>query len=75
LGANARDENIALMVIFVTLLSLAALGAISSFLGGAKLHKGILRVTFWGATAMSAKFILGRGFPTKYPKELKIFPR
>jgi len=57
-------ENIGTMVVLVTLLSLAALGAISSFLGGAKLYKGVLRVTFWGAIAMAATFALGSGFST-----------
>lgn len=58
----ASYENIAAMVVLVTLIALGALGAISSFLGGAKLHKGILRVTFWGAIAMIATFLLGSGF-------------
>jgi VIT1/CCC1 family predicted Fe2+/Mn2+ transporter len=60
----ARHENIALMVMLVTVLILGMLGAISRFLGGAKLYKGILRVTFWGAVAMTATFILGSGLNT-----------
>lgn len=58
----ASHKNMIVLVVLCTLVSLAALGALSSFLGGAKLYKGITRVTFWGALAMAATFLLGSGF-------------
>jgi VIT1/CCC1 family predicted Fe2+/Mn2+ transporter len=39
--------------IFVTLLALIGLGALGARLGGAPVPRAVLRVLFWGATAMA----------------------
>ncbi|UTV80065.1 VIT family protein [Acidithiobacillus sp. YTS05] len=44
---------IAPMVLAVCLLSLATLGSLGAWLGGANILKGTLRVFFWGAMAMA----------------------
>ena len=41
---------------------LAALGAIAAHIGGASIAKGAMRVTFWGAIAMSLTAAVGRLF-------------
>jgi len=48
----APQSHVATSVAAATMLSLAALGMISSRLGGASMLRGALRVTFWGALAM-----------------------
>lgn len=50
------------IVFGVTVLLLAALGAVASWIGGSKLHVGAIRVTFWGILAMAATAIVGRLF-------------
>lgn len=46
-------------VSILTLFFLALLGAIGAKTGGAKVSKGILRVTFWGAAAMAFTAFVG----------------
>ena len=41
---------------------LAALGAIAAHIGGASIAKGAMRVTFWGAIAMTLTAAVGRLF-------------
>lgn len=45
-----------------SLLMLAILGAVSASLSGAKLHIGVLRITFWGAIAMLVTALTGALF-------------
>jgi VIT1/CCC1 family predicted Fe2+/Mn2+ transporter len=47
-----------------TLVLLAALGALAAKLGAAPIGRAAARVTFWGATAMSATALVGRLFGT-----------
>lgn len=42
-----------------TILFLAILGALSAYTGGARILKGIARVTFWGVAAMAATALVG----------------
>lgn len=48
----------------VSLSSLALLGAVSAYTGGAPITKAVLRVTFWGALAMAATALVGHLFAT-----------
>lgn len=45
-----------------SLALLAALGALAAQLGGARLWRGMVRVTFWGAVAMASTALVGRLF-------------
>ena len=47
-----------------SLLFLAILGVVGAKAGGAPVGKGVLRVTFWGAVAMSATAAIGSLFGT-----------
>ena len=47
-----------------TLLALTGLGALAAFAGGASIIKGAIRVTFWGALAMSLTALVGKFFGT-----------
>jgi VIT1/CCC1 family predicted Fe2+/Mn2+ transporter len=53
------ERNLAFVVALFSLVFLAALGALSSYLSGSKLIKGIGRVTFWGALAMGVTAFVG----------------
>lgn len=46
------------------LLFLAILGAVGAKAGGAPMHRAVMRVTFWGATAMAATAAIGALFGT-----------
>jgi vacuolar iron transporter family protein len=46
----------------VSLLSLALLGALAAYAGGARVAIGALRVTFWGALAMALTAAVGAWF-------------
>ena len=46
----------------LSLAFLAVLGAIAARVGGANVGKGALRVTFWGAIAMTVTGVIGRAF-------------
>jgi VIT1/CCC1 family predicted Fe2+/Mn2+ transporter len=50
------------VVVGSSLLLLAVLGGLAARLGGARLWRGILRVTFWGAIAMGCTALVGRLF-------------
>jgi vacuolar iron transporter family protein len=50
------------VVVASSLLLLAVLGGLAARLGGARLWRGILRVTFWGAIAMGCTALVGRLF-------------
>ncbi|MFV1921638.1 MAG: VIT family protein [Methylotenera sp.] len=55
------DQAIAVVGI-ASLASLAILGGIAAKVGGANVFIGIIRVTFWGALAMSATALIGNLF-------------
>lgn len=55
-------ENVILWVSIMSLVFLAALGAIAAKAGGAPLLAGAWRVTFWGALAMIITALVGRLF-------------
>ena len=50
------------VVAALSLVFLAALGALAARVGGAGVAKGALRVTFWGAIAMAITAAIGRIF-------------
>jgi VIT1/CCC1 family predicted Fe2+/Mn2+ transporter len=50
------------MVALLSLVFLAALGAVSTKAGGNPVLKATLRVTFWGAIAMLATALAGLDF-------------
>ncbi len=54
-GASVR----VLACVVVTVLSLAALGALGARLGGAPQLRAVVRVVFWGAVAMAATSAIG----------------
>jgi vacuolar iron transporter family protein len=63
--ALAAASTMAAMNVVVasgSLVTLAVLGALAARAGGAPLHTGALRVTFWGAAAMAVTSILGNLF-------------
>ena len=60
--APASDLPVA--VSFVSLICLAALGAIAGRAGGASAVTGAMRVAFWGALAMAMTAAVGRLFGT-----------
>jgi VIT1/CCC1 family predicted Fe2+/Mn2+ transporter len=45
-----------------SLVFLAGLGALSAGAGGARIVRGVVRVTFWGAFAMALTALVGRLF-------------
>ncbi len=57
-------QQVAWMVIALSLIILVALGAAAAYLGGASMMKGAVRVTFWGAAAMATTYGIGRLFGT-----------
>ncbi|NDK39410.1 VIT family protein [Pseudoxanthomonas gei] len=50
------------VIIVTTLVSLLLSGALAGHVGGASPLRGALRVTFWGALAMAASYLIGRLF-------------
>lgn len=58
----APENFIILAVASFSILSLACLGALAAYLGGANIVIGSLRVTFWGALAMLVTAITGKLF-------------
>lgn len=54
-----RNTNLSVTVALFALIFLALLGALSSYLSGSPMYKGVLRVTFWGAVAMCATALIG----------------
>lgn len=57
-----RGSSLSIAISVVTLVLLAALGALAGRLGGASMGKGAVRVLFWGAMAMAATGVIGRLF-------------
>lgn len=55
----APQSHVTAAVAGATLFSLAMLGAVSSRLGGAPAWRGSLRITFWGALAMTLTGAIG----------------
>ena len=60
----APANRLSLVVSIVSLMCLAALGAIAARAGGAPATKGAARVAFWGALAMALTAAVGRLFGT-----------
>ncbi|WP_133011545.1 VIT1/CCC1 transporter family protein [Marinomonas flavescens] len=55
-------NNLSFVISVLSLFFLAILGAISTYLSGAKMVIGIARVSFWGALAMSVTALVGFAF-------------
>lgn len=55
---------LAVSVAFGSLLSLAGLGGVAAWAGGASIGKGVMRVAFWGAAAMGMTAAVGALFGT-----------
>lgn len=62
-----QGPRLTTLLIGVTLLMLAALGALAARLGGAPAPRGAVRVLFWGAVAMGASALIGQLFGTAPP--------
>lgn len=60
----ARPSQLVLVVPVVSILCLAALGAIAAHAGGARASVGAIRVALWGALAMGVTAGVGRLFGT-----------
>jgi len=60
----APAGQVSVVVAVVSLCSLAGLGAVAAFAGGAPLGRGTLRVTLWGALAMALTAGVGSLFGT-----------
>lgn len=56
----APSSSLAIVTWIATILSLAALGAIASFAGGAPIVKGATRVVVWGVLAMGLTSLIGK---------------
>lgn len=54
--------QITLIVAVTTLVALSVLGGLGASAGGARIVKGAIRVTFWGALAMAATAAVGMIF-------------
>lgn len=52
------------IIVAVSLVLLATLGALAASLGGAPVIRGAVRVAFWGAVAMGCTALVGRLFGT-----------
>ncbi|MDF1691525.1 MAG: VIT family protein [Zhongshania sp.] len=57
-----KSPDVSLLVAILSLFFLAALGAVSAYLSGAKIYTGVVRVTLWGALAMAATALVGIAF-------------
>lgn len=60
LAAPTGGESMAIFI--AALASLAVLGSIAAYLGGASMVRGAARVMFWGATAMIVTYAIGKLF-------------
>ena len=61
-AALAPDRWIVLLVSGVAIVALAVLGALGARAGGAPIRTAVLRVTFWGATALAVTAGIGKLF-------------
>lgn len=62
--AIVPQQQLILLVVAVSLLCLAVLGALGARAGGASSIRSVTRVTFWGAAAMALTAGIGRLFGT-----------
>lgn len=62
--ALASDSNLIPLVSGISLISLALLGGLGAYMGGAKIATGVFRVTFWSAIAMGVTAGIGTLFGT-----------
>ncbi|MFD0985529.1 VIT1/CCC1 transporter family protein [Methyloligella solikamskensis] len=53
------ESYIVIVVAIGTLVTLACLGFLGALAGGANIVKSVSRVTFWGALAMAATYVIG----------------
>ncbi len=60
----APSASLVPLVAAASLLFLAILGALAAYTGGARIGRGIVRVTFWGALAMAITAGIGALFGT-----------
>ena len=58
----APQQSLVLVVAATSLIFLAILGGLAAYTGGARIPKGVWRVTFWGALAMAITAGVGRLF-------------
>ena len=54
--------SISLVTIVATVVTLAGLGAVAAYIGGASVWRGAVRVTFWGVLAMAITAAVGKMF-------------
>jgi VIT1/CCC1 family predicted Fe2+/Mn2+ transporter len=59
---NVSSTQLIPVVAVSSLIFLAALGGLAARAGGAAMSIGVIRVTFWGALAMSLTAAVGRLF-------------
>jgi VIT1/CCC1 family predicted Fe2+/Mn2+ transporter len=55
-------KNLSFVIAGFSLVFLALLGGVSSYLSGTKMYVGVARVTFWGALAMVVTALVGIAF-------------
>jgi len=55
-------NNLPFVIAAFSLVFLALLGGVSSYLSGTRIHVGVARVTFWGAVAMTVTALVGITF-------------
>lgn len=58
----APSNLVAEIVSIIALIALGILGATAAYIGGATIIKGVVRVVFWGAIAMSITAVVGKVF-------------
>ena len=60
--AVAPAQTVTLVTSLATVVTLAVLGAVAAYIGGATIWRGALRVTFWGVLAMAITAGVGKLF-------------
>ncbi len=60
--AMAPSKSVSLVTSLATVMTLAVLGSVAAFVGGATIWRGALRVTFWGVLAMAITAGVGKLF-------------
>lgn len=55
-------DSLPIVIAVLSLVFLATLGAVSSYLSGTKIMTGMTRVTFWGSLAMGVTALVGFAF-------------
>jgi VIT1/CCC1 family predicted Fe2+/Mn2+ transporter len=56
----APVQSVSVVTSATTILTLAVLGSLAAFAGGASISKGAIRVTFWGILAMGVTALVGK---------------